>query len=167
MGGGRTQIGSMQDIANDGLAAGPAPGDKFDPDMLASIDMIGHNSWLGMQFRGIGDGWVELSLPWHEKLVADEESGILASGPIVSLMDMTAGLAVWLRRDSYKPHVTMDLRVDYMRPARPRAPLIARAECYRHTRTIAFVRGIAYDGTPDDPVAHAAGTFMIMPDPAV
>ena len=35
-----------------------------------------------------------------------------------------------------------------------------RVECYRITRSAAFVRGIAYDDDPEDPVAHVAGCFM-------
>jgi acyl-coenzyme A thioesterase PaaI-like protein len=35
-----------------------------------------------------------------------------------------------------------------------------RAECYKLTRRVAFVRGIAHDGDPGHPIAHVAGTFM-------
>jgi acyl-coenzyme A thioesterase PaaI-like protein len=38
--------------------------------------------------------------------------------------------------------------------------VIGRGECYRLTRSIAFVRGQAHDGDPSDPLAHVAGTFM-------
>ena len=55
---------------------------------------------------------------------------------------------------------TLDLRVDYQRPAKERAAVIGRAECYKVTRSAAFVRGIAHDGDPDDPVANIAGVFM-------
>jgi len=58
--------------------------------------------------------------------------------------------------------VTLDLRVDYLRPAVPERTVIGRGECYRLTRSIAFVRGIAHDGDPNDPVAHVAGTFIGM-----
>ena len=57
---------------------------------------------------------------------------------------------------------TLDLRVDYLRPATPGRTVIGRGECLKVTRSIAFVRGIAYDETPDDPLAHVAGTFMLM-----
>ena len=41
---------------------------------------------------GHGDDWIELSLPWREQLVGVPESGILASGAIVSLIDTSAGI---------------------------------------------------------------------------
>ena len=71
-------------------------------------------------------------------------------------------VAVWLKRGVFEAHVTLDLRVDYLRPAVPERTVIGRGECYRLTRSIAFVRGIAHDGDPDDPVAHVAGTFIGM-----
>jgi acyl-coenzyme A thioesterase PaaI-like protein len=47
-----------------------------------------------------------------------------------------------------------------MRAAKPQRTVIGHGECYKLTRTIAFIRGIAHDGDPDDPVAHVTGTFM-------
>ncbi len=44
--------------------------------------------------------------------------------------------------------------------------MIGRGECYRITRSIAFVRGQAHDGDPGDPLAHVAGTFMVVGDVA-
>ena len=39
--------------------------------------------------------------------------------------------------------------------------MIGRGECYKLTRSIAFVRGLAHDGDINDPVAHVVGTFMM------
>lgn len=120
----------------------------------------GHNGWLGLRFREAGENWVELELPWREDLLGEADQHVLASGPIISLMDMTSGLAVWTRKGKFEGIATLDLRVDYQRPARDRASVIGRSECYRLTRSAAFVRGLAHDGDPDDPVAHIAGVFM-------
>lgn len=120
----------------------------------------GHTGWLGLRFTDQGENWVELELPWRKDLVGDSKSGVLASGPIISLMDMASGMAIWQSSRTFNPVATLDLRVDYQRPARERASVRGRVECYRTTRSAAFVRGIAYDDDPDDPVAHVAGVFM-------
>ncbi|ANK13178.1 PaaI family thioesterase [Erythrobacter neustonensis] len=120
----------------------------------------GHTGWLGLKFTEQGDNWVELELPWREDLLGDRDRPVLASGPIISLMDMASGMAIWQTQGTFRPVATLDLRVDYQRPARERASVKGRVECYRITRSAAFVRGIAYDDDIADPVAHVAGTFM-------
>ena len=104
-----------------------------------------------------------MALPWREDLVGETDSGVLATGPIVSLMDMASGMSIWTATGEFRAVATLDLRVDYMRPARKGAAVNGRAECYRVTRSAAFVRGIAHDGDPADPVAHVAGVFMSIP----
>ena len=137
------------------------PGTRFDPS-LASRMMTrhGHGGWLGLTYHAHGEDWVELSLPWREELVGIDGAGVLASGPIISLMDNATSMSVWTRSGKFVPHATLDLRVDYMRAARPGNTVIGRGECYKLTRTISFIRGVAHDGDPADPVAHVIGTFM-------
>lgn len=121
---------------------------------------FGHGGALGIGYRGHGDGWAELELPYDARLVGNPATGVIASGPIISLMDMATSMAVWIRAGAFVAHATLDLRVDYLRPATPGRTVIGRGECYRITRSIAFVRGQAHDGDADDPLAHVAGTFM-------
>jgi len=120
----------------------------------------GHTGWLGLVFADQGDNWVELELPWREDLLGEADRGVLASGPIISLMDMASGMSIWQTRKTFAPVATLDLRVDYQRPSRERSSVWGRVECYRTTRSAAFVRGIAHDGDINDPVAHVAGVFM-------
>ncbi|MEO0419669.1 MAG: PaaI family thioesterase [Pseudomonadota bacterium] len=120
----------------------------------------GHPGWLGMRYDDHGADWVQLELPWREDLIGDPRSNVLASGPIISLMDMASGMSIWQTTSVFTPVVTLDLRVDYQRPARERASVFGRVECYQTTRSAAFVRGVAHDGDQNDPVAHVAGVFM-------
>ncbi|MEO9671496.1 MAG: PaaI family thioesterase, partial [Marinomonas sp.] len=80
--------------------------------------------------------------------------------PIISLLDMASGMCIWTTRQVFQPVATLDLRVDYQRPAKDRSAVIGHAECYKITRSAAFVRGFAHDGDPENPVATLAGVFM-------
>lgn len=139
--------------------AKPLP--PFDPEQAAKFLLNhGHPGWLGIRYRGHGENWVELELPWREDLLGEEDRHVLASGPIISLLDMASGMSIWIASKAFTPVATLDLRVDYQRPARERSAVTCRVECYRRTRSAAFVRGIAHDGEADDPVATMAGVFM-------
>ena len=135
--------------------------DAFDPARFAKRLGWGHGGRLGIAYHDHGADWVELALPFSPHQVGDPARGVLASGPIVTLMDMATSLAIWQRRGKFLPHATLDLRIDYLRPARRGADVIGRGECLRVARSIAFTRGIAHDGNLDDPVAHVAATFMV------
>jgi uncharacterized protein (TIGR00369 family) len=138
------------------------PKEAFDPERFMSyVRHLGHGGALGIAYRGHGEDWVELELPYDEKLVGMPESGIIASGPIISLMDMATSLAIWIRLGHFRPQATLDLRVDYMRPATPGRTIVGRGTCLAVTRSVAFVRGTAHDGDADDPVAGVTGTFMV------
>lgn len=122
---------------------------------------VGHGRALGLDFRDSGDDWAELALPWREALVGVPETGVLASGAIVSLIDTASGTAVWVTLDKFLPILTVDLRLDYLRPAAKGETIIARSRCVKLTRRIAFVRGIAHGGDEERPIALSAATFML------
>ncbi|QKR98233.1 PaaI family thioesterase [Sphingomonas sp. CL5.1] len=139
---------------------------NFDPakmalEMIENREFNGHAGRLGVRFHAMGENWLELALPYSEELIGNEESGVIASGPIIAMMDVATSIAVWQRIGGFAPHATLDLRIDYLRPARPGRTVIGRAECLRVARSISFTRGIAHDGDIDDPIAHVAATFMV------
>ncbi|MES2989196.1 MAG: PaaI family thioesterase [Pseudomonadota bacterium] len=137
-----------------------APARNFHPERFFAHRFGGHGDTLGIDYQAHGEDWAELILPYDAKLIGDPASGVLASGPILALMDMATSVSVWLKADAFVPHATLDLRIDYLRPATPGKTVIGRGECYRITRSISFVRGQAHDGDPSDPLANVAGTFM-------
>lgn len=138
----------------------------FDPQLFTAFaSQVGHGGALGIEYVDHGPDWVELGLPYREALVGVRKSGILASGPIISLMDMATSMAIWVKLDRFRHQATLDMRVDYMRPATPGKKIIGRGECYAIRRSVGFVRGVAHDGDPEDPVAHVAATFMFTNKP--
>jgi uncharacterized protein (TIGR00369 family) len=138
----------------------------FDPRLFFQQRHAGHGDRLGIGYAAHGTDWCDLVLPFSPELVGDPARGVLASGPIIALLDQATSIGVWLKRGEFLPHATLDLRVDYLRPATPGKTVIGHGECYRVTRSVAFVRGIAHDGDANDPVAHVAGTFMVTGAPA-
>lgn len=133
----------------------------FDPRLFTEYArQVGHGGALGILYVDHGPDWVELGLDWQEKLVGVPETGVLASGPIISLMDMAASMAIWVKLGRFRHQATLDMRVDYLRPAEPGRRIVGRGECYGVTKSVGFVRGLAHDGNAADPVAHVTGTFM-------
>lgn len=130
-------------------------------DALRTHRLWGHAGRLGIRYHGHNEAWIEFALPYAADLVGNEDSGVIASGPIIATMDIATSMAVWSRLGRFVPHATMDLRIDYLRPARVGRTVIGRAECLRIARSIAFTRGIAYDEEAGDPIAHVAATFMV------
>ncbi len=106
------------------------------------------------------DGSV-LKVPYDEKLIGDPETGVIAGGVVTTLLDHACGQAVHAAMTEFKTIATLDLRIDYMRPAEPGKDIYAKAHCYKATRSVAFVRAVAYDDNPDDPVAAAQAAFML------
>ncbi|MEM6488519.1 MAG: PaaI family thioesterase [Pseudomonadota bacterium] len=162
---------------------------------------------LGMRLHGAADGVAVLSVPYASALIGDPDTGVMHAGVITALLDTACGSAVLSAAPKapgrgaggasgaqtaasgedgaggIRATATLDLRIDYMRPARPGGRVIARAECYRVTRSVAFARAVAaWAPMPGDAaaarapsdaadrlVASATGAFMVdrSPDPTV
>lgn len=115
------------------------------------------------QFYGIfaqdHDDGVTLVLPSNEKLCGDFQQGIIHGGAVSVLLDTSLGAVAVTHVENTQASATLDLRIDYMRPANIKKPLLARAQMFHTTKHVAFVRGRAWQEHYEKPIAMAAGTF--------
>ncbi len=140
-----------------------APERTFDAVSLARTftEIVPHVRELGIELVEVGEGTLTIRLPYHDRLVGNPETGVLHGGVITTLIDSVCGFAVSTTLTEIVPLATLDLRIDYLKPATPESDLFARAHCYKVTRYVAFVRGVAYHDDPDDAIANAVGAFVI------
>jgi uncharacterized protein (TIGR00369 family) len=125
------------------------------------IEALPHSHELGMRLQGIGEGWAAISMPYDPRLIGDPETGVIHGGAVSALMDTACGAAVMSHPQAGFSTATLDLRIDYMRPATPGQTIKTRAECHHVTRTVAFVRAVAMDDDETRPVAMATGAFTV------
>jgi len=121
--------------------------------------VYGEISGLRLDRAAPGEAWS--SLPYRPVFVGDTETGVLHGGVVTAMLDECCGMAVQLALDGTRAIATLDLRIDYQKPATPGFDIKAHSVCTRVTRSIAFVRSTAYQDSEDDPVATATACFMI------
>jgi uncharacterized protein (TIGR00369 family) len=119
----------------------------------------GHISGLQLDRAAPAEAWS--SLPYRPAFVGDTGTGVLHGGVVTAMLDESCGMAVQLALDGTRALATLDLRIDYQKPATPGLAIRAHSLCYRVTRSIAFVRSTAYQESEDDPVATATACFML------
>lgn len=121
---------------------------------------IPHSRECGMVIDRLDAGGADAHLPYRPEWLGDTGRGLIHTGIIISLVDTVSGLAALAAIGRFEPVPTLDLRMDYLRPAVPDKTLYARAECYRLTRSICFVRASAWQDDAAEPVAVSQSTFM-------
>ncbi|KPQ07684.1 MAG: hypothetical protein HLUCCA12_04610 [Rhodobacteraceae bacterium HLUCCA12] len=135
----------------------PSPAQRF-------VEAIPHAKALGMTLDEIGDGKAVMSMPYDERFIGDPATGVISGGAVSALMDTCCGGAV-LAHPKASATATLDLRIEYMRAATPGQRIIAKAECFHVTRTVAFLRAVAHDedslAADGLPVATATGAFTL------
>jgi len=122
--------------------------------------LIPHGVQLGLVPVEVGDDYLVSRLPYGEALVGNPFTGHIHGGVVTTVIDQTSGASVVSTLDPPEVVATLDLRIDHLRAAFPGTAIFAKAQCYKTTRNIAFVRCVAYEEYEDDPFATSMSTFM-------
>ncbi|HCW90056.1 MAG TPA: PaaI family thioesterase [Marinobacter sp.] len=127
--------------------------------VLRFLSTLNQARELGLTVEAAGEGFLVMKLPYSDRIVGDPDTGVIHGGAITTLMDTASGSVTICALSEFELCPTLDLRVDYMRPAEPGRPVYARAETYKVTRNIIFTRCEAYQ-EGGDTIANCVGTFM-------
>lgn len=125
-----------------------------------TLEALPHFRELRVQLVELTRGSCVARLDPAPQLVGNPDTGAMHGGVITTLLDSVGGAAVFSVIGRGQTAATLDLRIDYLSMSKPGRVLFGRAECYRLTKNVAFVRGTAYcEG--EEPMAHCAATYMV------
>ena len=112
-------------------------------DPISDVSPYGHA--IGMSVQDATNAKLTVKVPYAAHLVGDPDTGVIHGGVITAALDNASGWAVRVSKDWHDDlsMATLDIRIDYMKPATPHVDLFVTAECFKRTKTIAFVRAVA------------------------
>lgn len=136
----------------------------MDSDALKQMmeEFIPFNAFLGMRVRDVSKGFVAIEIPFRPELVGDPLRPALHGGVLSALADACGGAAVWVDvQDSSSRVSTIDLRIDYLRPARLET-IVAEGRVVRLGNRVGVVDMRLYNApTPELTVATGKGVYNI------
>lgn len=152
------------------MPADPEIADDAPAFVRTAANMMGkftpHAVAIGFEVASIARARAVGRIAYREDLIGDPETGVIAGGVIIAALDQICGMAAMAALDELTPVATLDLRIDYMRAATPGRTITLSAHCYKLTRSIAFVRALAFEDEEGDPIANATSAFMLTARPA-
>lgn len=123
---------------------------------------------LGATVVAAEPGKSTMCLPYSDKLVGNPDTGVVHGGVITGMLDHACGMAVGSKLGvgaanpgSLRGIATLDLRIDYMKAAKPKVDIIVVGECVKVTRQIVFARARAYQESEDNLIASATAAFIV------
>ncbi|ADG06434.1 thioesterase superfamily protein [Kyrpidia tusciae DSM 2912] len=119
-------------------------------------------SWamVGLRVEDAGPGWAELRLPFHERLL--QAMGRVHGGFIAMLIDSAVAAALWPTVEDGQAITTVDLKVNYVRPAVDQ-DLLAIAHVRHRGRTTGLADCSVVDAATRKEIAFGVALYMIVP----
>ena len=137
----------------------------FEALRLNFAQAIPHSRECGMVVEALDAGGARAHMPYRPEWLGDTERGVYHTGVITTLVDTISGVAAMAAAGHFENIATLDLRMDFLRPAAQGKDLRVHAACYRLTPSIAFVRASAWQDDEAAQVAVSQSTFMRSPLP--
>ncbi len=117
------------------------------------------NQWMDFRVLALDEDGIELGLTWRSDMMGNPMAKIAHGGVLATMVDVAADFAIAAKLG--RPTPTVDLRVDYHRPAAP-GDLRARAKVVRLGGMMAVAEAELYDSA-GKLVASGRGTYLTAP----
>jgi uncharacterized protein (TIGR00369 family) len=136
----------------------------MDPDVLRDVmeKFIPFNRFLGVRATIVTRSLVRLEVPFREELIGDPVRPALHGGVLSALADAAGGGAVWVSVEDERARVsTIDLRMDYLRPAKLEL-LVAEASVVRMGNRVGVADVRLFNGgNPETTLATCKAVYNI------
>ncbi len=126
-------------------------------ELQARLSVAKFHAWLGLQVLEASEQGISVKAAWREEWVVNPARGYTHGGILATLVDVVADYA--LAAELGTPVPTVDLRVDYHRPAM-RGDLTVKARVVRRGGTFACCEAQVYD-QEGELVASGRGTYAL------
>ena len=142
------------------------PGERFsDARAWESRDVDGPHIWRTLGYRRTGWEPGATTIEWDapaDYCFPTANGPVVQGGLVTALLDAAMGGACWTVLDRDQVFLTADLRVEFLRPARP-GLLIAAGSVVRRTRRVVFCAADLRDADGNH-LAASRCTQVVLPD---
>jgi len=119
------------------------------------------NKHLGIRVEELREGYARMRIPFRPELVGDSRRPALHGGVISTLADVCGGFAIWTSCRLDDRIATIDLGVDYLRPATAK-DLYAEATVRLLGNRVGNAHVVLWsEGAPDQHVAVGRAVYNI------
>jgi uncharacterized protein (TIGR00369 family) len=120
------------------------------------------HQWLGLKVKKVEADAIELTATWREEWVVNPQHRYTHGGILAALVDLTADWALVSRTGRGVP--TVDMRVDYHRPAMP-GDLTARGKVVKFGGQFSVAEASVFDAE-GKLLASGRGVYLTAPPKA-
>lgn len=133
------------------------------PNLQSFFEETPWHKFLGVRVEEMRRGYARVRLPFRPEFEGNVERGTLHGGVLAALADICAITTLWTFCSPEDQSCTVDLKVDYLRPA-PLEDMVAEGEIrMRGKRLGNVVVYIRPAGTPERTVAEARAVCYTVP----
>jgi uncharacterized protein (TIGR00369 family) len=116
---------------------------------------------LGLEFLEVEEGHVKVRMPFRDEFVGDFRQDRWHGGMMALLMDVAGGSAAMTKLNSWTdPIATVDIRVDYLRPA-TNHDVIAEGDVVRNGSAIIVTEMTAIEADSNILLSRGTGVFNV------